>query len=156
MGLKLIRIGKWQPIRMRFNWWKTLLLILVLFGGIFLLEEKCTWISSDIKPTIGKIIQFAICAIIMTSINRMLPRRQGRVATILSFAMSLLFMIYGVVSLFKGETDQAVLSFVIFGVVFMLGIYCAWRWRRHYLHVRERQFSMQMAAKRRIRREKML
>ena len=157
MGFKLIRIGKWQPIRMRFNW-KTALIILALFGLIFLLGKRCDWISSDIKPTIGEIIKFAICAIVMTSLNRMFPRRQHRIATILSFAMGFVFIIFGIVGILQdGDMgESASVCLLIGGLLFLLGLFCAWRWRRHYLHVRERQYFIQQASKRRIRQEKLL
>lgn len=155
MGFKLIRIGKWQPIRMRFNW-KTTLLALATIVLMLALSEKVDWIPSDIKPTVATIINGAVCAIVVASIERMLPRRGWKVATTLSFSMSLLFLIYGVVNLIKGVQDQAVLSLTIFGLVFVLGIYCAWRWRRYYNLLLERKAMIEMAAKRRIRREKML
>ena len=149
MGFKLIRIGKWQ-IRMRFNWKVTLLALVTIFLMLFL-SEKTDWIPSDIKPEASTIISGAVSAVVVASIERMLPRRGWRVATILSFSMGLLFLIYGVVNLVRGVQDQAVLSLVIFGLVFMLGIYCIWRWRRHYNLVLERKATIEMISARRKR-----
>ena len=150
MGFKFIRIGRWQPIRMRFNWRATLLAVVTALL-MLALSGRVDWASPNMKSVIGVIIPGLVSAIVATSIERMLPRRGWRVATILSFSMSLLFLIYGVVNLIKGVQDQAVLSLTIFGLVFMLGIYCIWRWRRHYNLIVERKATIEMISARRKR-----
>ena len=150
MGFKFIRIGRWQPIRMRFNW-KTTLLAVVTALLMLALSGRVDWASPNMKSVVATIIPGIVSAIVAVSIERMLPRRGWRVATILSFSMGLLFLIYGVVNLLKGIQDQAVLSLVIFGFVFMLGVYCIWRWRRHYNLLLERKASIEMISARRKR-----
>ena len=150
MGFKLIRIGRWQPIRMRFNW-KTTLLAVVTALLMLALSGRVDWASPNMKSVVATIIPGIVSAIVAVSIERMLPRRGWRVATILSFSMGLLFLIYGVVNLLKGIQDQAVLSLTISGLVFMLGVYCIWRWRRHYNLLLERKASIEMISARRKR-----
>ena len=151
MGFKFIRIGRWQPIRMRFNW-RTTLIILILLGLIFMLGKKCDWIS-PIIPSFKEVIKIAICAIIMASFRRMLPRRQHMIATILSFAMSVVFMTFGIVGVLQDgniEESESV-CLVVGGLLFLLGSFCAWRWRRHYNMIVERKATIEMISARRKR-----
>ena len=150
MGFKFIRIGRWQPIRMRFNW-KTTLLAVVTALLMLALSGRVDWASPNMKSVVATIIPGIVSAIVAVSIERMLPRRGWRVATILSFSMGLLFLIYGVVNLLKGVQDQAVLLLTISGLVFMLGVYCIWRWRRHYNLLLERKATIEMISVRRKR-----
>ena len=157
MGLKLIRIGNkinWTPVVVKRY---PLLFFLVMFVAFILISKFCF----DDSPKWYKMLFCIISGLAISMIDRQLPRKRYRD---LGLLLGSFFLFMGGVAFndlvinHVAKLDAGDYTIIIAVLLLSLGycIYSMYQWRKQYLRLRERQYFIQQASKRRIRQGKLL
>ena len=157
MGLKLIRIGNkinWTPVVVKRY---PLLFFLVMFVVYILISKFCF----DDSPKWYKMLFGIMLGLMISIIDKQLPRKRYRD---LGLLLGSFFLFMGGVAfndlvinhVAKLDAGDYTIIIAVLLLALRYCIYSLYQWRKQYLRLRERQYFIQQASKRRIRQGKLL